>query len=47
MLELNAWPGLNIQIANQRALRHRPERVREQAGFDLPLAARIDFARQP
>ena len=45
MLELNARPGLNIQIANQRGLRRCLERVREEARSDLPLAARIDFSR--
>ena len=46
VLELNARPGLNIQIANQRGLRSPLERVRELARIDAPLADRIDLARK-
>jgi alpha-L-glutamate ligase-like protein len=46
ILELNARPGLNIQIANQSGLMHRLERIRKHAHADAPLAARIDFARR-
>ena len=46
MLELNARPGLNIQIANQLGLRHRLERVRRQSRGELPAQERIEFARQ-
>lgn len=46
MLELNARPGLNIQIANQLGLRHRLEKVQRQSGTELGVQARIDFARQ-
>lgn len=46
MLELNARPGLNIQIANQLGLRHRLEKVQRQNGAELTVQARIDFARQ-
>ncbi|MDH3746218.1 MAG: alpha-L-glutamate ligase-like protein [Acidobacteriota bacterium] len=46
MLELNARPGPNIQIANQLGLRHRLERVRRQSRGELPAQERIEFARQ-
>jgi alpha-L-glutamate ligase-like protein len=46
MLELNARPGLNIQIANQAGLLPRLDAV-EEAVDGLPdIAARVAFARQ-
>ncbi len=46
MLELNARPGLNIQIANRAGLAARLKAV-DRAGADrLPLAERIAFARE-
>jgi alpha-L-glutamate ligase-like protein len=47
ILELNARPGLNIQIANRRGLRHRLERVQQrvrEAGNDVPPQQRAEWA---
>jgi hypothetical protein len=44
MLELNARPGLNIQIANRMGLAARPV-DRADAGR-LPAAGRIAFAKE-
>ncbi len=47
ILELNARPGLNIQIANRRGLRHRLETVRAIAnGGAQPLERRLDITRE-
>ena len=46
ILELNARPGLNIQIANRRGLRERLQRVGEGAGRDLDAKGRVAAARQ-
>ncbi len=45
LLELNARPGLNIQIANRCGLRSRLEAVESQAAGQ-PVAARVAFARR-
>jgi len=46
LLELNARPGLNIQIANREGLRHRLELVEANIA-DLPTAAdRVQFAKE-
>lgn len=45
MLELNARPGLAIQIANRRGLGHRLERV-EREGSIGDAAARVAFAKE-
>lgn len=44
MLELNARPGLAIQIANRRGLGHRLERVERQGPIGNP-DARVAFAK--
>jgi alpha-L-glutamate ligase-like protein len=46
VLELNARPGLNIQIANQRGLRQQLEAIRAQANPDASRQERIEFSRQ-
>ncbi len=46
VLELNARPGLAIQIANQQGLLRRLEICEEAANFDAPPAERIAFAKQ-
>lgn len=46
ILELNARPGLAIQIANRQGLLRRLRICEEQADFMLPAAQRIEFARQ-
>ena len=45
MLELNARPGLNIQIANRAGLRARLEAVDRANVGSLPKAERIAFAK--
>lgn len=45
ILELNARPGLSIQIANRCGLLHRLRRL-EQEPTDRPVAERVSFARQ-
>ena len=46
ILELNARPGLAIQLANHAGLRPRLDRVAGVAGrFDDGINARVDFAR--
>ena len=46
MLELNARPGLNIQIANRTGIAARLEAV-DRAGVDkLPAAERVAFAKE-
>lgn len=46
MLELNARPGLNIQIANQAGLAARLEAVDRADAGRLPAAERIAFAKE-
>jgi alpha-L-glutamate ligase-like protein len=46
LLELNARPGLAIQVANQAGLRHRMEVAREIVGTTDDPAARIAMARE-
>jgi alpha-L-glutamate ligase-like protein len=46
MLELNARPGLAIQIANGRGLRHRLAAIDEIADKDLPVEERLEFCRR-
>ncbi|MCF7221363.1 alpha-L-glutamate ligase-like protein [Marilutibacter chinensis] len=45
ILELNARPGLAIQIANRRGLRERLEQIDRDAEPDMEPAARADFVR--
>ena len=46
LLELNARPGLNIQIANREGLRIRLEKVEQQGGKLATVAERVAFARE-
>jgi alpha-L-glutamate ligase-like protein len=46
MLELNARPGLNIQIANRAGLAARLEAVDRAGANKLPAAERIAFAKE-
>lgn len=46
MLELNARPGLSIQIANRRGLWERLRAVEAEGDPAAPIAARIAFARE-
>lgn len=46
MLELNARPGLAIQIANQTGLLPRLEKVRNQANHPRTAQERVAFARE-
>ena len=46
MLELNARPGLNIQIANRTGLGARLESVDQANAGSLPRAERIAFAKE-
>lgn len=46
ILELNARPGLNIQIANRAGLTPRLERVLEARGGGLTPEARVAFAKK-
>ena len=46
ILELNARPGLNIQIANRAGLAPRLEKVKECRDSLTTIAARIAFARE-
>ncbi|MFE8071426.1 alpha-L-glutamate ligase-like protein [Marinobacteraceae bacterium S3BR75-40.1] len=45
MLELNARPGLNVQIANQRGLLKNLERVRDLKHVPPSVEERIEFAK--
>jgi glutathione synthase/RimK-type ligase-like ATP-grasp enzyme len=45
ILELNARPGLSIQIANRVGLRSRLEMVDRDGQRDAPAAARIAFSK--
>lgn len=44
MLELNARPGLNIQLANQDGIMRRIDAIDALGRFDLPAEARVDAA---
>ena len=46
MLELNARPGLNIQIANRTGLAARLDAVDRADAGRLPAAGRIAFAKE-
>jgi len=46
ILELNARPGLNIQIANRAGLAHRLEAVDAFRKEGMPLESRVAFARE-
>ena len=46
VLELNARPGLAIQIANRQGLLRRLKICEERADFTAPAAQRIEFAKQ-
>ena len=46
VLELNARPGLAVQIANRSGLRPRLEAVDEDVHADLPLADRLTLGRR-
>ena len=46
VLELNARPGLAIQIANRQGLLRRLKICEERADFAAPAAQRIEFAKQ-
>jgi hypothetical protein len=46
ILELNARPGLAIQIANGSGLRHRLQAVEELGDSQVPVQDRLDFCRQ-
>ncbi len=41
LLELNARPGLAIQIANGEGLRHRLQRLQAPSGCNLGVEARV------
>ena len=45
ILELNARPGLNIQIANREGLAHRLEKVEREVGKLNSIADRVAFAQ--
>ncbi|MDX1803436.1 MAG: alpha-L-glutamate ligase-like protein, partial [Alcanivorax sp.] len=45
MLEINARPGLNIQIANREGLRHRLNLVKAHIGRLKSVADRVQFAK--
>jgi len=46
ILELNARPGLAIQIANRSGLLHRLQRVEQLATERMPLAERLEICRE-
>ena len=46
VLELNARPGLAIQIANRQGLLRRLRICEDHADFSAPPAQRIEFAKQ-
>jgi hypothetical protein len=46
MLEMNARPGLNIQIANQRGLQPRLATVDALGRDGADVAERVAFARE-
>jgi len=46
VLELNARPGLAIQIANQTGLAKRLQKIDEQPSNELSVEQRVSFAQQ-
>jgi predicted ATP-grasp superfamily ATP-dependent carboligase len=46
LLELNARPGLNIQIANREGLGIRLEKIERHGGNLATVAERVAFARE-
>lgn len=46
MLEVNARPGIAIQVANQKGLKHRLRLVEEHAAQLTTLESRMTFARE-
>ena len=46
ILELNARPGLAIQIANRQGLLRRLQICEDRADFDAPAAERVAFAKR-
>lgn len=46
ILELNARPGLAIQIANRQGLLRRLQICEQRANFDAPAAERVAFSKQ-
>ncbi len=47
MLELNARPGLNIQIANREGLLHRYKAIENKASHGRqPINHRIEFSKK-
>ena len=46
ILELNARPGLNVQIANEAGLQRRLSIVEARADVDVPLRDRLEFCRR-
>lgn len=46
VLELNARPGLNIQIANRKGLLHRLELIKRHAPELKTVFSRLEFARE-
>jgi alpha-L-glutamate ligase-like protein len=46
VLELNARPGLAIQIANRQGLLRRLQICEQRADFNAPVAERVEFARR-
>jgi hypothetical protein len=46
VLELNARPGLAIQIANRQGLLRRLKMCDERADFSAGVPERIDFAKR-
>jgi alpha-L-glutamate ligase-like protein len=45
MLEMNARPGLNIQIANNCGLNHRLQKIRADIGMLKSMEDKLNFAR--
>ena len=46
ILELNARPGLAIQIANGSGIQPRLEKVEALSNWNLPIEERVDFAKE-
>jgi hypothetical protein len=46
ILELNARPGLNIQIANRRGLKCRLKQIDELSKLETDPAKRVAWSRQ-
>lgn len=45
VLELNARPGLNVQLANRKGLHHALQKIESMRGLPQELAQRIDLAQ--